>query len=209
MSAKKLSSKTGSKTLAKAGSKANSKTSTKVEKKTFMIDDQIVTSGGVLLYRFKKNTMELLMVESRGGIEDLGGRIDKSDRSIYTTVAREAFEETNELLDKDSIKKRIKNAPYAYMARSKYIVYIIPANPDEVLLTTDDFGDTEICDNIKRKIKWIPISTFLMPEIIKHKLNWRLKNKALFDIVKKINDNKKADKCMFTDTSSSSSLKSK
>jgi hypothetical protein len=174
-------------------------------KKTFYLDEnkeQPVTSGGVILYRFVKGNMELLLVESRGGFEDLGGRIDDDDDNIYTTVAREAYEESNELLSKITIKKRIKEAQFAYMERSKYVVYIIEANKKEIKLISDDFGDIEEHDNIARKIKWIPVETFLLAEVIKHKLNWRLKNKALFDILKFIKNDKKCNVSMFSETSS-------
>jgi len=175
-------------------------------KKTFYLDDkkeQPVTSGGVILYRFVKGNMELLLVESRGGFEDLGGRIDDGDKDIYSTVAREANEESNELLSKITIKKRIKKSQFAYMEKSKYVVYIIEADKKEVKLVSEDFGDIEEHENISRKIKWIPLDTFLLPDIIKHKLNWRLKNKVLFDILKSIKTDKKCNVSMFSESSNS------
>lgn len=174
-------------------------------KKTFYLDDdkkQQVTSGGVLLYRFVKGNMELLLVESRGGLEDLGGQIDNDDKDIYSTVAREANEESNELLSKITIKRRIKKAQFAYIEKSKYVVYVIEADKKEIKLSSSDFGDTELHENILRKIKWIPLDIFLLPDIIKHKLNWRLKNRALFDILKQIKNDKKCDINMFSESSS-------
>jgi hypothetical protein len=101
------------------------------------------------------------------------------------------------LLSKIKIKKRLENAPYIYATKSKYIVYIIEANDDEIQLTSKDFGTKEIHDDINRIISWIPLDKFLLPEIVKYKLNWRLKNKILFDKLKDIK-NKKTETNLFT-----------
>lgn len=176
------------------------------KRKTFYLDkkkEKPVTAGGVILYRFLKSNMELLLVEGRGVYEDLGGRVDDTDKDILTTVSREASEESNEQLNKRSIKKRLKDSPYIYMARSKYVVYVTKATKDEEKLTSSDFGDKEEHDNFYRKIKWIPVDTFLMKDIIQHKLNFRLKNKSLFDKLKEIKNDKKLDFNMLSDTSKS------
>lgn len=167
----------------------------------YLSDDKPIMSGGLLLYRFIKNEMELLLVEGRGFYEDLGGRVDDDDKDIFSTVSREAFEESNELLNKRSIKSRIKNAPYVYVPKYKYIVYILKANENEASLKSKDFGTKEIHDDIHRTIKWINLDTFLMPEIIKHKLNFRLKSSQLFNKLKEIRNDKKLDYNMFTDSS--------
>jgi hypothetical protein len=178
----------------------------KKDKKIFYLsDDKVVgeeiSAGGVILYRFKNGNMELLLVENRGLYEDLGGRVDKADKDIYSTVAREANEESNKLLSKSKIKKRIKDAPFAYMKRSKYIVYIIKANTDEIKLKSIDFGDKEIHDDIFRKVKWIPLDIFLSKDIIAHKLNFRLKNKSLFTKLIEIKKTNKLGITVFTDSS--------
>jgi hypothetical protein len=162
-----------------------------------------VTAGGVILYRFQKKNMELLLVEGRGVFEDLGGVADEADRDIHSTVSREAWEESNELLSKITIKKRIKESSYVYMPRCKYVVYVIPATKSEEKLTSTDFGDKEEHDNFYRKIKWIPVDTFLSKDIIDHKLNFRLKNGALFNKIKEIKNDKKLDHNMLSDTSKS------
>ena len=49
-------------------------------RKTFLLnddEDMIVSAGGVILYRVKKGNVELLIAESRGLYEDLGGCVDK------------------------------------------------------------------------------------------------------------------------------------
>lgn len=155
-------------------------------------EEKPVGAGGVILYRFINGiNMELLLVESRGNYEDFGGCVDDEDDTIIDTVAREAYEESNKLLKIKSIKKRLNDAQFAYSERSKYVVYVICANEREEQLNSDDFGDIEIHDNISRKVKWIPLDVFLAKEVIQYKLNWRLKNKTLFDILKNIKNDKK------------------
>jgi hypothetical protein len=178
-----------------------------IKRKTFYIDDdedKPITAGGVIIYRFGKKGMELLLVESRGTYEDLGGRVDDEDKNIYTTVSREAYEESNYLLNKSSIKKRIKKKPrFAYAKRSKYIVYMIESTEEEADLVSKEFGDRELHDDILRKIKWIPLKKFLSNEIVQYKLNFRLKNAILFNILKDIEKDKKNDFNMFSNKTKS------
>jgi hypothetical protein len=172
----------------------------KVDRKVFYLGgdkSKPVTSGGVIIYRFFKKSMELLMIESRGFFEDFGGRVDDADQSVEETVQREADEESNGLIDRKSVKDRLTGEPI-YMEKCKYVVHIIKATDAENCLTTEDFGDTEIHDNLKRKVKWISLDTFLLPEIIKYKLNFRLKSKALFDRLKEIREEKKLSTNMFS-----------
>jgi hypothetical protein len=178
----------------------------KKEHKTFNLDndsDQIVTSGGLLIYRFGKKGMELLLINSRGVFEDFGGKIDDDDMNIYETVAREAYEESNCLLDQTKILKRLQKAPKAYMKKSKYVVYLIEANKAESSLEQADFGDFEIHDGIERSVRWVSIDTFLSQEVIKYKLNWRLKSATLFAKLTEIKNEKKSKTCLFSTSESS------
>jgi hypothetical protein len=173
------------------------------EQKTFNIskyplnEKQIVTSGGVLIYRFNQDEIELLMINSRGGYEDFGGKIDCYDKNIFKTVSRETYEESNNLIDKKQLESRLVNAPYIYVKNSKYVCFIVEATPEESNLTSYDFGDVELHDNIKRTVKWIPLSKLLTQEVIKYKLNWRLKSSALFSKLTEINNQKKMCVSMF------------
>ena len=179
------------------------------KRKTFFLNkdkEKPITAGGVILYRFVKNNMELLLADSRGVYEDLGGCVDDNDKNIYDTVSREAYEESNKLLSKTKIKNRLKDAPSMYAPKSKYVVYIIEANHDESMLKCTDFGEKELHDDIFRKIRWIPLDTFLLPEIIKHKLNWRLKNTILFNNLKAIKNNKNLDINLFSASKSDSDI---
>lgn len=163
-------------------------------RKTFYIDDdktKPVTAGGVIIYReTEDHSIDLLLVESRGLYEDLGGCVDPGDESYVDTVVREAYEESNKLIKRKPLRLKLENAPYCYSSRCKYIVYITEATSKQKKMKEEDFGTMEIHDNIPRTIKWINIETFLDKNVIKYKLNWRLKNKDIFDKLRQIEKSK-------------------
>ena len=148
-----------------------------------------ITAGGVILYRIKDNELQLLLMTNRGKYEDLGGTSENKDKDILNTVAREVSEESNQLIDKKSILDRIKISDYILSKTSKYILFIIKANKYESELVSEQFGDKEIHDDIPRIIDWIPLSEFLNSETIKNKLNFRLKNRNIFEYLKKLDPN--------------------
>jgi len=163
---------------------------TKKDRKTFYIDEketQSIRAGGVLLYRIVDGRVDILLMNNKGCYEDLGGCTDDDDDDLYDTVSREVYEESNKKISKKSICKRIHTADYIYMPRSKYIIFILEATKDEAELTQYDFGTKEIHDNFERTIQWIPLDIFLSQDIIKYKLNFRLKNKQLFTKLRELN----------------------
>lgn len=145
-----------------------------------------VTAGGVVLYRIVDKQLELLLMLNRGKYEDFGGTVDSKDINIIDTISREVNEESNGLIQGESIKSRIKDLPYILSKTSKYIIYILEANEYEEKLTSEQFGDKEIHDDIYRTVHWVPIVEFLNPETIKNKLNFRLRNKELFNCLKRL-----------------------
>ena len=144
-------------------------------------DTKPVTAAGALLYKKVGDSMKLLLIETKGKYEDIGGKIDPVDKDIIDAAAREVEEETNGLIKGESIKDRLKVAPYIYVPRSKYVIFIIEANVSEKKLKKEDFGDREIHDNFARTIGWISREELTKPATVQHKLNWRLKSKSLFD----------------------------
>jgi len=156
-------------------------------------EDVVVSAGGVILYRINNNQLELLMMTNRGKYEDLGGTTDNRDKDIYDTIAREVWEESNELIDEKSIRSRIEamalEKDMIISKTSKYVLFIMKANSSEKKLTSEQFGDREIHDDIPRTVDWISIDEFLKKETIKDKLNFRLKNKNVFDYLRKLNPN--------------------
>jgi hypothetical protein len=159
------------------------------KRKTFYLNDdkeKPITAGGVILYKIKNDKIYLLLINSKGNYKDFGGRSDDADESIFDVVSRQAHEESNYILDKDTIKDRLISAKSAYMPHSKYIIYVVFANDEESKLTSEIFDKRENSTSILRRIKWVPMEVFMKPAIIKHKVSMRLKNKDFFDILKYI-----------------------
>jgi hypothetical protein len=164
----------------------------KDDRPIFKINGQEVKAGGIIFYRYTDKSIDLLLINSERTIEDIGGCTEKGDIDIYYTVARVVEEESNNQFNKKKIIKRIKHESTEYIIsqKSKYIIFILKATKSEEKLKKEDFGNKEIHDDIKRQIKWIPLDFFLKGDIIKNKLNWRLKNAILFNKLKEIKDKK-------------------
>ena len=150
--------------------------------------DKPIKAGGVIIYRKINNCIELLLINKCGLYEDIGGRIENFDDDICDMVKREVKEETNDQIIFD--KNRLISAPFIYSEKCKYILFITMATHNEAILEKSHFGDKEFFDDIIRTINWIPLKTFMDPIVIKHKLNFRIKNKSLFSKLKEINDHK-------------------
>ena len=151
----------------------------------FTFNNKEVKAGGIIFYRHKNNSIDLLLSISDRSVEDMGGCIDKEDVNIYETVAREVSEESNKKFKIKNLIKRLEDSRYIYTPKSKYVIFILEATETEAKFKKEDFGDTETHDNIKRTIKWIPIEIFLKQEFIE-KLNWRLVNSTLFKTLKEL-----------------------
>ena len=151
-----------------------------------------VSAGGIIFYRVNDNNIDLLLIENNRSIEDIGGQTDKEDSDIYETVSREVEEESNKIFKQKNLIKRLKDpsTKHVYTKKSKYIIFLLEATKDEKKLKKTDFGTTELHDNIKRTIKWIPLEIFLDKDIISEKLNWRLKNGILFKLLNEIKSDK-------------------
>ena len=144
-------------------------------------ENKPVSAGGAMIYKITDGAMRFLMIKNCGLFEDIGGKIDDTDEDIYTAVAREVEEETNKQILAKNIIKRIKKAEYVYVPRSKYVVFFVEATDNEKKLKKTDFGEYELHDNFPRIIGWLTRSEFAKSNVIKFKLNFRLKNKNIFD----------------------------
>jgi hypothetical protein len=148
-----------------------------MQKKIFYLSDDEtmpVVAGGILLYKIKNHKIYFLMIDNHGNYEDFGGKFYQSDDNIFDTIVKQASKQSNFLLNEDKIKERMLSATYVYIKHSKYIVYLINANEQEQK------------ENYDNTIKWVQMRTLLRPEVIKHKINIRLKDKSFFDTIKKI-----------------------
>jgi 8-oxo-dGTP pyrophosphatase MutT (NUDIX family) len=185
------------------GSKSSKKRLTNERKIIYYDDDPAkpVTAAGVILYRYDGKVMQILLINSRNKYEDIGGKIDQIDESIEEAAAREVDEETNGQITAEDIIDRLNKTSSrqkVYVKNSKYLIYIIKANDSERLLTSEDFGDYEAHDKIKRTIQWLPRDTAFSTTFIRGgKLNYRMKSKALKDTLVSMDKNKNKSKSMF------------
>lgn len=159
-----------------------------------------VIAGGLILYRIRDSIMELLLIEKNGQYEDFGGNTDLMDTDIYDTISRQFNIQSNNLFSKSKMKKRLlKTKNYVYMKKSKYIIFLIQTKKLEDNLTSDDLAKFGFTSNstVKQTVRWVSIETFLHYDVLKYKINFRLKSKYLFDLIKQINNNAKPKKCLF------------
>ena len=134
-------------------------------KKTFM--NKNFYGAGIVLYHGKK--LLLQKIDGRDFWEDFGGKTDKSDESIIDTAFRECDEESNNVLNRKFLEELIKlnkRKCYYLLQNNNYFIYVIyvPRLIKEKLIS-EKFGDTELHDNIKRKVEWVDKSVALHPRI--------------------------------------------
>jgi len=180
----------------------------KNQKTVFFVDNDMtkpVTAGGVVLYKNKKGKMHILIEDSQNKYEDIGGKVDPTDRDIYHTVARETEEETHGLIKETDLLDRLKKADTIYVPISKYLIFIVEANKYEAGLKKENFGDKESHDGFDRTIGWILKEDLLHPSIIKLRLNWRIRSKGLFDKLREIEEDMKFKTPLFRNQSTDQS----
>ncbi len=153
----------------------------KIHKNTMYLNNdktKPITAAGALFYKRIEKKIYLLISQSDGKYEDIGGKIEPKDKNIYETICREIKEETNSkiLITSD----RLKISQYVYVPHSKYIIYIIEANDTEKNLNRDDFGKRELKNNIVRTMGWISRIDLDKSSVINFKINHRMKYKNLF-----------------------------
>jgi hypothetical protein len=114
-----------------------------------------IFAAGVIFYKTENNKVYFLLeyVLDKNMYEDIGGKVDLCDDTIYDTVIREVHEETNEKIL--LTRERIETSPYCYNEKSKYMIFFVKANINEETLNCGVFGEIENHDNIKRIIDWI------------------------------------------------------
>lgn len=121
--------------------------------------NQPIRAGGALFYTSAHNTFYTLMALKNNQFEDLGGKTDERDESIYDTVAREVCEETNGVFKQDIIKRQLAHSPCLYFPSSKYMLFLVEANAFERNCHVSKFGSNE--GKHVRTISWIPTTSLL------------------------------------------------
>lgn len=146
--------------------------------------DMPIMAAGVLLYRYDDNKLKVLTINKKDRkkqdiVEDLGGKIEQTDDTLYDTIIREAYEESNGLIKIN--KERLEKSNILYMNHCKYALALIEATSNECVLKKDDFGNREIKDDIDRTIDWMDYEEFKNAAI-----SPRLGKYTLFSVMSKI-----------------------
>lgn len=119
--------------------------------------ENTISAGGCLFYKIVDDQIFLLMISynKKPALDDLGGKVDNVDSSIFETIARETYEETNHVIQAEHVMKIVKEKKYVsfYTKSAKY--YIIVSEVDaNFYIDTSIFGSYESHAKIGRTIKW-------------------------------------------------------
>lgn len=147
--------------------------------------EKSISACGCLFYKKTEDgKIKLLLISytdpSWPKLDDFGGRIDESDMSVFDTIKRETYEETNKVIDNGIMDKFLISGRFEpfYNLQSKYYVIVIEVD-NNFFPNTEIFGDFEETDKIKRIVKWYDYDD------VKDKLAFRLlKNN---DLIKYLN----------------------
>lgn len=154
-----------------------------------------ISAAGVLIYRNHQDKMLCLIQDHNNLYEDIGGKIDRVDGQMIETIGREVEDETNGIICSSDIIGRLATAKKIYIPASRYCLHIIEANEKETMLSKEDFR--EDVKHIRRTIGWIAREDMARPSTIRYRINFRLRNKALFDYLKEIEKNMKYSTSLF------------
>jgi 8-oxo-dGTP pyrophosphatase MutT (NUDIX family) len=89
-------------------------------------DPSPLRAGGIIFYRCSPLRFFFLKDNRRKFWEDVGGKTEAEDASIFETVAREGEEETNKLYTRKELGKILPSAPCLYFPDSKYLCFFLP-----------------------------------------------------------------------------------
>lgn len=122
-----------------------------------------VTACGVLFTKGNGNTRKFLLSRSHWCeinkivAEDIGGKVDMIDKTVYDTVIREVHEETNKVICLSH--DRLQSTRKYYIEKLKYLLFIVDSTQYEASLSIDDFGLFEFPTNNQpmhsRMIEWL------------------------------------------------------
>lgn len=145
-----------------------------------------VKACGLILVHYSDEPYFLLQ-KKKNRYEDFGGRVDPSDQTVFDTITREATEESNGQLDRESLLQRLfTSTVFYYHQQANYLYAILPATAEEASLIDSDFGSIEAHDQIERQVSWVPLSQ-LSPDKIHPRLlgSIMVKNESKSKSVKK------------------------
>lgn len=132
-----------------------------------------ISAGGCLFYKKVNNSKELLLISyshyNVNKLDDLGGKSEIEDKTVFDMIIRETLEESNFIININFLQDKIFNKDYRafYNANSKYYILLIEVD-ESFYPDTSIFGNFEETDKIFRDIKWYEYDT------VKSKLSARL-----------------------------------
>jgi hypothetical protein len=129
------------------------------QRPTFIYRDTEIRAGGILFYRFtNKGQVEVLLSNKNNRYEDLGGKTDSIDKTIFDTISREVQEETNGLFNSKVVSSQLYNNKENGIVNGKYLLFAIKANSYERKCHSEEFGDHETLYDIPRTMHWVSLS---------------------------------------------------
>jgi hypothetical protein len=114
-----------------------------------------ISSAGCLFYKIHSNKLYLLLNNYNNPSflpDDLGGKVELFDKSIFDTMRREVLEETNYIIDIFKIPTS-QFKQYFYLKFCKYYLSLIEVD-DTFFPDTRIFGKKEIKEDVERNIQW-------------------------------------------------------
>jgi hypothetical protein len=123
-----------------------------------------ISAGGCLFYKKVAGQIKLLLTSypdpKWNKLDDLGGRSDHNDNTIFETIIRETMEESNNMIDVRFLLEKIKSNDYRsfYNLKSKYYIMLVEVD-DDFSKDTSIFGTFEKTDKIVRYINWYDYDT--------------------------------------------------
>lgn len=163
-----------------------------MKRKTFNLDGNTISAGGVLFLKNLDGHREVLMQKEKY-LSDFGGKVEYRDDDIYHTISRELLEEINYgILKVDDLEPEYLNLHQTidlikentikeiYVKRCKYLLIIVDI-PDEIIFDYDLIGEKEELDDIHREVEWISVDEFFQR---RKELNPRLWGNEIKDVLK-------------------------
>lgn len=144
------------------------------QRKTLEYNGYPVRAAGLILYRYSPSGLEFLLQRRphTGEWEDLGGKVEEQDKTVFHTIAREATEESGGLLHMRDLLMRLQSAAYpTFVSEHKYMFVLMPATEKE--------SDQSYATQSYVTQEWVPAHT-LTP----HNLFVRLRHPAFLEAVR-------------------------
>jgi len=136
------------------------------------------TAAGILFFKVIDGKIYLLLIsyneKKYSLLDDLGGRAEVYDQSIFQTINREVAEESNDLIQVDSQNLQCNQV---YVADSKYLCLIVKLDSD-AYQDTSIFGTFESTNKFERTIKWYEFTDQLKPQ-----LSHRIRQSDIYDAI--------------------------